>query len=125
MTDEQRASVEKINDYLKQVDEMEKLHRTFDDLEVEMVVDFDLMENITREFVSNSDVDLKARSLEELEFLVHQVDNALDFIKIGGIEIMINAALEESDEEVRARAFSVIAAAAQAQIKTLYTGGSL
>lgn len=113
MTDEQRASVEKINDYLKMVDEIEKEHRNFEDLDIEMVVDFELMENITREFVSNSDVDLRARSLEELEFLVHQVDNAADFVKIGGLEIMLNAAVAEKDEEIRARAFSVIAAAAQ------------
>jgi hypothetical protein len=58
-------------------------NRTFDELGVEMVADFDLMKNITQNFVDSTETPYKLACLEELEFLVHHVDNAADFIQIG------------------------------------------
>ena len=93
-----------------------------------MVVEFELMENITRQFVSTSDLSVQSACLEELEFLVHQVDNAADFVKLGGIDLVLNTVkVNNQSNELLSGAAKVLAAAAQGnkavQIHILKQGG--
>jgi len=128
LNEAQKKSLEKINDYLKTVAEKEKELRSFEDLDVEMVVEFELMENITRQFVSSSDLAVQSACLEELEFLVHQVDNAADFVKLGGIDLVLDTVkVNNQSNKLLSGAAQVLAAAAQGnnavQIHILKQGG--
>ena len=78
-----------------------------------MVVDFALMENITRKFVASDNLMVKIACLEELEYLVHQVDNAADFIKLGGIDLMLDTIIRGEETDLQIFASNVMAAAAQ------------
>ena len=48
--------------------------------------------------------DLKADVIEDLEFYVHQFDNALDFVKMGGLALVVLPALNSSDLSLRSNA---------------------
>ena len=50
--------------------------------------------------------------LEELEYLVHQIDNGQDLVSLGGLSVVLRL-LNHSSETVRAEAALVIGAAAQ------------
>lgn len=78
-----------------------------------MIVDFDLMQNITRTFTSTTNVPVKLACMEELEFLVHQVDNAMDFVKLGGIDLMLDTILRADEDSVKMGAATVLSAASQ------------
>lgn len=51
-------------------------------------------------------------ALEELEYYVHQIDNARDLDIIGGLALVVNF-LNQSDEDIKSLAAHVIGSAAQ------------
>ena len=51
-------------------------------------------------------------ALDELEYYVHQIDNARDLDNIGGLALVVNF-LNQSDEDIKSHAAHVIGSAAQ------------
>jgi len=47
---------------------------------------------------SNATLADKLTILDDLEFLLHQYDNARDFVAVGGLEAIVANALNESNE---------------------------
>ena len=71
----------------------------------------------------NSTIEQKLTSLDSLEYYVHQIDNALDLDKIGGLEPIVNL-LNNTDEDIQERTANLLAAATQnnAGVKKLVFG---
>ena len=61
---------------------------------------------------SSSTAEQKQKALDELEFLVHQVDNAKDLDIMGGLHLVVKA-LDDPTEGIRLRAAYVLGSAAQ------------
>ena len=63
----------------------------------------------------NSTVEDKLNILEDLDFLLHQIDNARDFVSLGGLNKVILPALEslEISEEIVAKAAILVGSASQ------------
>ena len=63
----------------------------------------------------NSTIEEKLNILEDLDFLLHQIDNARDFVSLGGLNKIILPALEslEIAEEIVAKAAILVGSASQ------------
>jgi nucleotide exchange factor SIL1 len=70
------------------------------------------------EHFGNSSTAQRVLILEDLEYYLHQSDNADDFAAFGGLESVVRPALEAVDEtEIRARAAILLGSSMQNQPK--------
>ena len=67
----------------------------------------------------NSTIEGKINVLEDLDFLLHQIDNARDFVSLGGLNKIILPALEslEISEEIVAKAAILVGSASQGNLE--------
>ena len=61
----------------------ETLKKELEELELNVQTDMELMNELLLKFKSGDDED-KLSSLTDLEYLVHQFDNAREFVRAGG-----------------------------------------
>ena len=69
---------------------------------------------------SETTVDNLVSTLEELEYYVHQIDNARDLDILGGLVVIVRL-LNHSNSEVQSAAAYVLGAAVQGSVVMLYT----
>jgi len=117
LTEAQKLSIKKINDYLNEQELHKTEPRNFDELGVELVADFDLMKNITNALKTAASIEVKERALEELEFLVHQIDNAADLMQLDGVELLLELIEKGLSEKIRMLSAETVAAASQGNSK--------
>ena len=80
---------------------------------MEMRADVEVMQDIVAILKNSSASELqKLRALEELEYYVHQIDNARDLEVIGGMEPLLSA-LEDGSNEMRSLAILTLGSAMQ------------
>jgi len=75
------------------------------------------MKNITIALKTAESVEVKERALEELEFLVHQIDNAADLMQLDGVELLLELIENGVSEKIRKFSAETVAAAAQGNSK--------
>ena len=64
---------------------LEELKRDFQALEANIKSEYEIMVGLFESFVSSQTDDERSSVLENLEFYVHQYDNAVDFVGLNGI----------------------------------------
>ncbi|XP_061478425.1 nucleotide exchange factor SIL1 isoform X3 [Rhineura floridana] len=70
---------------------IEKLKEEFRELNLQLETDFEIMFKLINKFNSSaSTLEEKITALYDLEYYVHQVDNAKDLLSIGGLQLLIN-----------------------------------
>ncbi|KAJ7341531.1 hypothetical protein JRQ81_005739 [Phrynocephalus forsythii] len=70
---------------------IEKLKEEFRELNLQMETDFEIMFKLINKFNSSSStLEEKITALHDLEYYVHQVDNAKDLLSLGGLQLLIN-----------------------------------
>ncbi|KAM6116349.1 nucleotide exchange factor SIL1 [Pterocles gutturalis] len=90
---------------------IEQLKEEFEKLNVKMETDYEIMVKLIGKFNSSaSTLDEKVAALYDLEYYVHQVDNAKDFLAMGGLQLMING-LNSSEAALKEHAAFVLGAA--------------
>ncbi|NP_001096338.1 nucleotide exchange factor SIL1 [Xenopus tropicalis] len=70
---------------------IEDLKKAFDDLNINVETDIEIMTKIINKFNSSSSTVEKVSALYDLEYYVHQVDNAQNLLKLGGLQLLINS----------------------------------
>lgn len=110
LTDKQKASMKKINDYLDTL----KSERENTELDVEVTHDFDVMKNLTQIISESNNFVVVESALIELEYLVHQIDNGFDFEQLNGFEIVLGLIDSGLDNKIVQKSARVISAATQA-----------
>ena len=66
---------------------------------------------------ANATTDVKINIMEDLEYYLHQFDNAEDFAAFGGLERVLRPALEATaDAEVRAKAAVLFGSCVQGRL---------
>ena len=85
------------------------IHRSYQDLQ-DIVSDRQIAFNTEFEKVqvllsqyANASREARLAILEDLEFYLHQYDNARDFVAVGGLEAVARPAMESQEEEFRVR----------------------
>ena len=71
-----------------------------------------LMKHVDTLNSSSSSLAEKEHALDELEYYVHQIDNARDLVTIGGLSLVIKL-MNSSEEGLRRRACYVLGSAVQ------------
>nr|XP_039264110.1 nucleotide exchange factor SIL1-like [Styela clava] len=92
---------------------MDEIITAFDELKLGKETDFQVMTMLLNKFKDvNTANDVKVLALQDLEYYVHQIDNAVDFIQLDGISTMISA-LNNTDTNIRLEAAHVVGSAVQ------------
>ncbi|XP_041096255.1 nucleotide exchange factor SIL1 [Polyodon spathula] len=86
-TDEEKEAAEALR---AQFRPLEELKRDMEALGVMMETDFQIMSRLLQQFNSSAaSLEERVSALREMEYLVHQVDTAQDFVTIGGLQLVI------------------------------------
>ena len=92
---------------------MEEIRKELEGTDIFMKKDVDILkEHVATLNERGSTVSDKVHALDELEYYVHQIDNALDFHTIGGLPLIIKY-LNSTDVELKRRAAHVLGSAVQ------------
>ncbi|XP_025926440.1 nucleotide exchange factor SIL1 isoform X4 [Apteryx rowi] len=90
---------------------IEQLKEEFEKLNVKLETDYEIMVKLIGKFNSSaSTLDEKVAALYDLEYYVHQVDNAKDFLSLGGLQLVING-LNSTEAILKEHAAFVLGAA--------------
>ncbi|KFW73974.1 Nucleotide exchange factor SIL1, partial [Phalacrocorax carbo] len=90
---------------------IEQLKEEFEKLNVKMETDYEIMVKLISKFNSStSTLDEKVAALYDLEYYVHQVDNAKDFLSMGGLQLVIDG-LNSTEAVLKEHAAFVLGAA--------------
>ena len=96
---------------------MDELKDALGEVQLNMKTDMELLSKLVNEFkVSTDDVD-KVTILEDLEYYVHQYDNALLFVDMGGLKDVIAPGLNSSSPQIRLHSCLLLTGAAQSNPK--------
>ena len=90
---------------------MEELKEALGEVNMNVETDVEIITKLVNQFNSESS-DL-AMILEDLEYYLHQYDNALLFVDLGGLTSIIIPSLNSSNTELRSRACQLVSGAAQ------------
>ncbi|XP_014745103.1 PREDICTED: nucleotide exchange factor SIL1 [Sturnus vulgaris] len=90
---------------------IEQLKEEFEKLNMKIETDYEIMVKLISKFNSSaSTLDEKVAALYDLEYYVHQVDNAKDFLSLGGLQLVIEG-LNNSEASLKEHAAFVLGAA--------------
>uniref|UniRef100_A0A8U7N6P2 Nucleotide exchange factor SIL1 n=1 Tax=Corvus moneduloides TaxID=1196302 RepID=A0A8U7N6P2_CORMO len=90
---------------------IEQLKEEFEKLNMKMETDYEIMVKLISKLNSSaSTLDEKVAALYDLEYYVHQVDNAKDFLSMGGLRLVIEG-LNSSEAALKEHAAFVLGAA--------------
>ncbi|XP_040429043.1 nucleotide exchange factor SIL1 isoform X1 [Cygnus olor] len=90
---------------------IQQLKEEFEKLNVKMETDYEIMDKLISKFNSSaSTLDEKVAALYDLEYYVHQVDNAKDFLSMGGLQLVIEG-LNSTEPVLKEHAAFVLGAA--------------
>jgi len=105
---------------------MDELKTELGDVNLAIESDIQIMKKLFIEFQESKADDEKAVVIENLEYYVHQYDNALDFIHLDGFKIIVIPSLNSTDKNLRKLACFLMGGAAQSnpqfQIAALEAG---
>ncbi|XP_064527486.1 nucleotide exchange factor SIL1 isoform X1 [Pseudopipra pipra] len=105
---ERKAQEEEVR---KKFRPIEQLKEEFEKLNMKMETDYEIMVKLISKFNSSaSTLDEKVAALYDLEYYVHQVDNAKDFLSMGGLRLVIEG-LNSSEAALKEHAAFVLGAA--------------
>ena len=92
---------------------MEEIKREFQGANIWMKKDIEIMQELVAKLNKSESTKTEIlEALEELEYLVHQIDNARDLDLIGGLALVVDM-LNQTDDEIQSQAAYVIGSAAQ------------
>ncbi|MFT7810172.1 nucleotide exchange factor SIL1 [Arapaima gigas] len=90
---------------------LDELKKDMAELDMLLETDFQVMSRLVAQFNhSNATVDERVSALLDLEYLVHQVDNAQDLVNMGGMKLVIDA-LNSTDVRLQESAAFVLGSA--------------
>jgi len=105
---------------------MDELKSELGDVNMQIESDIQIMKKLFNQFKKSSAENDKADIIENLEYYVHQYDNALDFLHLEGFKLIVLPSLNSTNRELRKQACFLMGGAAQSnpqfQIAALEAG---
>ena len=81
---------------------------------LKMNKDVDSIISLMANFANATDIDGKLNILEDLDYFMHQIDNARDFVSLGGLTRIILPGLKSDSAKVSAKTAILLGSSAQA-----------
>lgn len=112
----------KIKDKYKSYDELKK---DFEELQMAVRTDIEVMNRIVEKYLeltkttsplSEDDEEQQVVMLKSLEYLVHQIDNAYEFVKNDGLKSVVLPSLNSTQAKVRSTSARLLGSATQSNI---------
>ncbi|NXC29539.1 SIL1 factor, partial [Campylorhamphus procurvoides] len=111
MKESEKAERKAQEEMRKKFRPIEQLKEEFEKLNMKMETDYEIMVKLISKFNSStSTLDEKVAALYDLEYYVHQVDNAKDFLSMGGLRLLIEG-LNSTEAPLKEHAAFVLGAA--------------
>lgn len=95
----------------------EELKKDFDELDLNMETDMDTLGRLIKQYREADSDSSRITILEDLEYLVHQFDNAITFIDLGGLEVIVNPGLNSTNVAVKEGILHLLGSAVQSNPK--------
>ncbi|XP_064107773.1 nucleotide exchange factor SIL1-like isoform X2 [Macrobrachium nipponense] len=95
----------------------EDLKKDFDEINISMETDNEILTRVINQYQKSDSDDQKVILLEDLEYLVHQFDNGITFVDLGGIEIIVKPALNSTSSIIKQGALHLLGSAVQGNPK--------
>nr|XP_033783542.1 nucleotide exchange factor SIL1 isoform X2 [Geotrypetes seraphini] len=87
-SEDEKAKLEGIKQKFRAIDDLKK---EFEELHVHLETDIEIMTKLINKYnSSSSSLNEKAAALHDLEYYVHQVDNAQNMLSLGALQLVIN-----------------------------------
>jgi len=122
-SDFKAASDEESKSEFRSIDELKS---ELGDAHLSVETDIQVIKRLFQQFTQAPDNDVKANIIENLEYYVHQYDNALDFIQLEGLSLIIIPSLNSTSANLRKQACFLVGGAVQSnpqfQIASLEAG---
>jgi len=96
---------------------MDELKEALGDVQMNMKTDMELLTKLVKEFKESTDDVDKVTILEDLEYYVHQYDNALLFVDMGGLKHVVTPGLNSTNPQMRLTSCLLLSGAAQSNPK--------
>ncbi|XP_051170498.1 nucleotide exchange factor SIL1 [Leptopilina boulardi] len=127
-SDEMKPIQDKIENIQKKFKSYQELKKEFEALNMNISTETELMKDFFERFLANKDfLNLKNHDkkkvkkivdiLDDLEYLIHQIDNAQVFIDMGGLTKIISPCLNSTNDEIKSEALRLLGATAQSNPK--------
>jgi nucleotide exchange factor SIL1 len=109
---------EKWKEVSKKFRSYEELKKELKDIELNMKSEMDILNALVKE-ISSDDLktEEKLKILEDIEYFCHNIDNALHFVSIGGLEKILVPSLNDSNAEIVMRSIRTLAVILQNNIE--------
>jgi len=105
---------------------MDQLKSELGDMNIAVESDVQIMKKLFSQFKDTDDEDAKADIIENLEYYVHQYDNAVDFVHMEGFKLIIIPSINSTNPNLRKQSCFLMGGAAQSnpqfQIAALEAG---
>lgn len=86
----------------------DELKRDFDELNIGVKTDYEIMKELFDKFGAAGTDEERAAVLEDFEYYLHQYDNAVDFVSMGGLKSIVVPSLNSTSVDVRKMACFMI-----------------
>ncbi|KAL7644358.1 UNVERIFIED_CONTAM: hypothetical protein RMT77_005185 [Armadillidium vulgare] len=94
----------------------QKLKEELEELQIKVESDSQTLKRLISEFPTADDV-VRKNIVEDLDYLSHQIDNAVDFVTMDGVKMVIKPGLNSSNEEIRKGVMQLIGSSSQSNPK--------
>lgn len=94
-----------------------ELKKDFDELNLTMETDFEIISRLMEQYSKAATDDDRITILEDLEYLVHQLDNAVNFVDMGGLKQIVVTAINSTSDSVKQNALHLLGSAVQSNPK--------
>lgn len=92
---------------------MEEIKKDLGDIKLGVKTDIELIKGLFSQFFSSKDEEEMSYILEDLEYYVHQYDNAIDFVSLDGLSKIVLPSLNSTSKTVRKMASYLVGGAMQ------------
>nr|CAG4638763.1 EOG090X0EEI [Cyclestheria hislopi] len=95
----------------------EELKKEMEKINLQIKSEYEIVKQLVQDYKNLKEDAKKVAVLNDLEFYMHQFDNALDFVKMGGFKNIVLPALNASGDGVRSAAAFLLGSASQSNPK--------
>lgn len=101
----------------KEFRSFEELKKDFDELNLNIETDMDTLTRLIEQYRRADSDSSRITLLEDLEYLVHQFDNAITFVDLGGLEVIVKPGLNSTNVAVKEGILHLVGSAVQSNPK--------
>lgn len=112
-----KDSIENAEKRKKNLRSYEELKENFDALNIKVETDVEILTNLMNRY-KNAELDEERASLlEDMEYLVHQFDNAITFVDMGGLQEIVLPGMNSTSNIIKQGALHLLGSAVQSNPK--------